>query len=207
MSLNPFPSQARSPLTFHDMSFINGFLELGHLDGYYGTLVAFVAQTSTSTIHSLLHIFRGEQSVDYGDVASSIQTGYTCGDTLTDIVEVGRLATNDRAEDDDSIVAVVERHLVSTIDEFEGAGNSLHMDVLRQRTMTLQGRNAAVEQRPSNFGVPLGIPNIMLEASGTFSTLYSERFLVAIAYLADARSMYLSMVWYCIELKYFSLTS
>ena len=48
------------------------------------------------------------------------------------------LATNDGAQDNHGIIAVVERHLMCTINEFERAGNGLHVDVLRQCAMLLQ---------------------------------------------------------------------
>ena len=130
--------------------------ELRHFDGYDGTLVALVAEASTGTVAGLLEGVGGEQAVDDGDVAGDVEAGDASGDTLTDIVEMGCLATDDAAEDDDGVVAVVEGHLVCTVDELEGARDGLDVDILGQCAVTLEGGDAAVEECAGDVTVPLG---------------------------------------------------
>ena len=64
------------------------------------------------------------------------------------------LATNNGTEDDNGIVTVVERHLVSTVDQLEASRNGLHMDVLRQGAMLLKRRDTTIEQSPRNLRIP-----------------------------------------------------
>jgi hypothetical protein len=69
--------------------------EFRHLDGYYGTLVAFIAQAATGTVLCLLEVFSCQQSEYDGNAACGVQPGYACRYALTDVVEMGRLATDD----------------------------------------------------------------------------------------------------------------
>ena len=130
-------------------------LELCHLDGYDGALVALVAEAASGADECLLHVVGGEQAEDHGDVVCGVEACNALRDALTDVVEMGCLAADDAAEDDDGVIAVVESHLKSSIDELEGAGNSLHMDVLGQRAMLLEGAAATLKQGSGDFGVPL----------------------------------------------------
>ena len=77
------------------------------------------------------------------------------GDTLTDVVEVGCLATDNAAQHDDGIVAVVECHLTGTVDKFERTGYRLDMDVLGQCAVLFQCADTAFEQGARNLRVPL----------------------------------------------------
>ena len=129
--------------------------ELRHLDGYHGTLAALVSQLTASAILRLFKVVGGQQTEHYGDSARGVQAGDTLGDTLTDVVEVRGLATDDAAEDDDGIVTIVERHLMRTVNQLERARNGLYVDVLRQRTVLFERGDAAIEQRTSDFGIPL----------------------------------------------------
>ena len=74
--------------------------------------------------------------------------------SLADIVEVGCLTTDDAAEDDDGVEAVILAHLLCAIDELETSRNGLDMDVLRYRAVLLQCPHRAVEERASNIMVP-----------------------------------------------------
>ena len=103
-----------------------------------------------------LAFIRRQQAKNYGYVAGGIQTGDALCHTLTDIIEMRCLTTNHAAENDHGVVTVVERHLVSTVDQFKRTGNGLHVDILGQGTVLLKRGNAAVEQRPGNLGIPLG---------------------------------------------------
>ena len=86
---------------------------------------------TSSTIFCLLEVVGGQKTKDNGDVTGSIQTRNALCDTLTDIVEMRCLSTDDAAEDDNGIITVVECHLVSTVDEFKRTRYGLHMDILR----------------------------------------------------------------------------
>lgn len=119
-------------------------LELCHFDGINGAFVAFVAETPTATVARLLQVVRSEQSVDDRNVSCGIQTGDALGYSLTDVVEVRCLTANDAAKDDDGIVAVVEGHLVGTVDELEGARNGLDMNVLRDGAMLFKGAHGSL---------------------------------------------------------------
>ena len=74
---------------------------------------------------------------DDGNVVGCIQTGNALSDTLTDIVEVRGLTTDDTPQDNDGIITIVEGHLTGTVDELKRTGNSLDMDILRKSTMLL----------------------------------------------------------------------
>ena len=131
-------------------------LEFCHFDGDDGALITLVAVLATCTIAGLLEVVGGEEAEDDGDVARGVETGDTLCDALTDVVEVGRLAADDAAEDDHGVVAVVEGHLTGAVDELEGAGHRLHVDVLWQGTMLLEGGDAAFEEGSRDLGIPLG---------------------------------------------------
>ena len=111
--------------------------------------------TAASPVLGLLQVVGGQEAIDYWYAAGGVETGYALGDALADVVEVGCLATDDGAEDDDSVVAVVECHLVGAVDELEGAGYGLHVDVLRQGPVLLEGAHAALQQCSGNLGIPL----------------------------------------------------
>ena len=66
-----------------------------------------------------------------------------------------RLTTNHGTQDDHGIVTIVERHLVSPIDQFKGTGNGLHMDILRQSAMLLEGVDTTLEKGTCNLRIPL----------------------------------------------------
>ena len=55
---------------------------------------------------------------------------------------------------DDSIVTTVEYHLVSTIDEFKTARNSLYMNVFRKSAMLFQSLDSSVKQGTCYLWVP-----------------------------------------------------
>ena len=168
---------------------VERWLELCHLDGYYGALVAFVAQTSTCTVHCLLHILCSQQSEDNGNVVGGIQASDTLRNTLTDVVKVRRFTTDNTSQHDNCIVTIVQCHLTGSVNQLERTGNRLYVNVLRQSAMLFKSRDTAVKQCSCDFRIPFSHHNAENQAE-----LYSDRFLVAIAYFADARSMYLSMV-------------
>ena len=89
-------------------------LEFCHFDGINGAFVAFVAQFATAAVFGLLEVFGGEKSVDDGNLAGRIQAGNACGYSLTDVVEMGSLATDDTAKNDDGIIHASKCHLVGT---------------------------------------------------------------------------------------------
>ena len=95
----------------------HGFwLEFCHLDGDDGALITLVAETASRTILGLLHVLCGQQTEDNGNVVRRVESGNALGDSLTDVVEMGSLAADDAAEDNDGVIAVVERHLVRSVD-------------------------------------------------------------------------------------------
>ena len=69
---------------------------------------------------------------------------------------MGSLAADDTTEDDHGIVTVIKCHLMGSVDQFEGTGNGLHVNVLRQGTVFLKCRDTAFEQRARNLWIPLG---------------------------------------------------
>ena len=75
-----------------------------HLDGGLGGLGTLVAQRATGTVEGILLIVHGEDSENHRDVAIGVEGGDTLGDALAYIVEVGRSATDNAAEDDYSII-------------------------------------------------------------------------------------------------------
>ena len=79
-------------------------LELSHFDGVDGTFVALVAQPASTTVLGLFEIVGGEQAVDDGNGAGGVEMGYALGDALTDVVEMGCLAADDAAQDNDGVV-------------------------------------------------------------------------------------------------------
>ena len=83
-------------------------LELSHFNSVNSTFVTFVAQSAAASVLCLLEVFRGQQSVDNGNVTGGVEAGNALCDTLTDVVEVWRLATNDTSQDDDGVITVVE---------------------------------------------------------------------------------------------------
>ena len=133
-----------------------GGLELCHFDGDYGAFIALVTEAASAAVFGLLEVVGGKKTKHHGNSARRIQAGDTLGDTLTDIVEVGRLTTDNTSQDDHSIVAVVERHLVGTVDQLERAGNGLHMDILGQGSVLLEGGYTAIEQGACDLRIPLG---------------------------------------------------
>lgn len=94
-------------------------LELSHFDSIDSTFIAFVTQSASATILGLLQVIGGQQAIDDGDAARGIKACDAGSYSLADVVKVGCFSTNDTAENNDGIVTVVERHLVSPVDEFK----------------------------------------------------------------------------------------
>ena len=82
-----------------------------------------------TSILCLLQVVGGEKSVYYRDFAACIETRNAISYALTDVVEVGRFATNDASEYDDGIVSAVQRHLVGTVNKLKTARNGFHVNV------------------------------------------------------------------------------
>ena len=97
-------------------------LEFCHFDSVDSALVTLVAQLAAAAILRLLEVVGGEKSVDDRDFLCGIEARNTVGDTLADIVEVRSLATNHTTQDDDSIVAAIEHHLMGAVDKLGSYG-------------------------------------------------------------------------------------
>ena len=127
--------------------------ERHHLDGSYGTFVTFVSVFSATTVEGLLEVFGGDESVDHGLGLFGVQTSESVGGALTDIVEVGRIATNDASDGYDGIDLLL-RQLGGAIDEFETAGHVHHGDVFRCYVVLHQGVEGATKERFGHAFVP-----------------------------------------------------
>ena len=113
-------------------------------------------RATTATAPIMLPVVGGEQTEYHGNAAGGIQPCDACRHALTDIVEVRSLAPDDAAQDDHGVVAVVKGHLVGTIDQLKAAGHGLHVNVLGQCTMLLEGADTAFEHRSGDVGIPVG---------------------------------------------------
>lgn len=94
-------------------------LELSHFDGIDSTFIAFVTQSASATILGLLQVIGGQQTINDGYAARGVKACDAGSYSLADVIKVGCFSTNDTAENNDGIVTVVERHLVSPVDEFK----------------------------------------------------------------------------------------
>lgn len=112
-------------------------LELCHFYRNDSALITLVTMFPSCTVLGLLQVIGRKQTIYNGNITSGVHTGYTLGNTLTDIVEMGCLTTNHTTQDDNSVISVVKCHLVSAIDQLERAGNGLDMDILWQGAMLL----------------------------------------------------------------------
>ena len=82
-------------------------LELCHFDGVNGTFITLISQFAAATVFCLLQVVGREQPVDDRSILSCIEPGYTVSHSLTNIVKMRCLATDDTAENDDGIVTSV----------------------------------------------------------------------------------------------------
>ena len=138
---------------FHIIKF--SLSELSHLDSHYSTLIAFISQPSTCTVFSLLQVIGGQKSKDYWNVIGGIETCNTLRDSLTDVIKMRSLTADDTAEDDDSIITVVEGHLAGTVNQFERTWHGFHMYILRQSAVLLECINTPLKQGACDFRIPL----------------------------------------------------
>lgn len=129
---------------------------VNHLDGCNGELAAFVSEASTGAFFGLLFVVDGKQAEDDGNVAVGVELGDALGHSLTDVVEVGRVATDDASEDDDAVDVAELGELCGGINEFKTAGDAFHGDVLRGYAVGLQFGDGAFEELVGDVVVPFG---------------------------------------------------
>ena len=98
----------------------------------------------------------GEESENDGDVALGVDAGDAFGHALADVVEVGCVALDDAAEDDDAVHVAELGQLGSGVDEFEATGHALYGDVLQGDTLCGEFFERAVEELVGDVVVPLG---------------------------------------------------
>ncbi len=129
-------------------------LEFRHFNRHYGTFVALVSESSAGAFLRLLQGVGGEQAVDDGNLALGVEAGDAVGDTLADVVEMGRFATDDAAEDNHGVVTSVQAHLVGSVDELKAARNGLYVDVFGQRAVLFERGDGSFEQGSRDFRIP-----------------------------------------------------
>lgn len=101
---------------------------IGHLYRSNGELCAFVADATACAIQGLLMRIDREDTVDNGHIFGGVEVRQTLGCPLADVVEVRRVATDDTAQNDDSIDMAIVHHLRRAKDEFKTTGDLTHMD-------------------------------------------------------------------------------
>ena len=106
-----------------------------HFDGSHGAFVAFVTKHSAAAFLCLFEGVAGKQAIDDGHLTLAVQVGKPLGCSLTDIVEVGRVAANDAADGYDGIHQTRVDETRSAIYKFETARDGLDFNVLFPDTM------------------------------------------------------------------------
>lgn len=145
---------------FMDVSdFLNILPTFNHLDGGDGTFVAFVAKHAATTFLCLFEGVAGEQPVDDWYLTHEVQVGQTLRCSLTDVVEMRCVATNDATDGNNSIHLTGIDKTCRTINQLETTGNGLDRDVLFTNTMLDECLTSCFKQSACYLVVPLAYDN------------------------------------------------
>lgn len=129
----------------------SGFGEANHVDCSFGSFGAFVAESSSGAVESLLLVVDGEHSEYYGTLGVEVELSHAFGHALAYVVEVGCIAT-DYASD---YYYSVEQRLQACggVGEFDSAGHFKHLvcDVA-----AFEKGCGALSERAGDVAVPAG---------------------------------------------------
>lgn len=104
-------------------------IEVGHFDGGYRSLVAFIAVYATSSVDGLLHGIVRQQTKDEGNLLGQVELRDALGNSRTDVFKMRRIPTYDTTQNDDSIHIVPICNDSGTKDKLKTAWNPLYDNV------------------------------------------------------------------------------
>ena len=160
----PFGHSGNCPSLFFAVQryklFLNCANGSAHLQRSLCSFRPLIAQSTACALLCLLHRFGRQDAEDDGSVGSEaearvrhVQLGDTEGYSLTDVVEVRGIPTNDTADSYDSVYTWISQKACRSIDELEGSWHTEDSDLLH--LLLTEHFEGALEQGFSDVVVPL----------------------------------------------------